>query len=164
MKNVQLGDGPVLQFANLRNGGYSGPVFTPGQGSMFPYQDQFGQVAWSHIPPSEGDIKRQPFYHEPMRVEEAKPPLPPSPPPGVIRTLSFAQRQVLRSVLSCQVPSSWQCAGARETKPSAGIGSPKAIIRSRGEEGDALVVSARPCSARLCISLEECAELLSACR
>ena len=94
---VGLSDGLVLQFANLRNGGYSGPVSTPGQVPMYPYQDQFGQVAWSHIPPSDVDIKRQPFYHEPMRVEEAKPPLPPSPPPGVIRTLSFAQRQVSRS-------------------------------------------------------------------
>ena len=73
---------------------------SPGQPTLYPYSDQWGQVAWSHIPPTHMDIARRPFYHEPMKVEEARPPPPPSPPPGIIRTLSFAERQVLGFLFS----------------------------------------------------------------
>lgn len=81
--------------AHLRHPASGSPMSAaPGQATLYPYTDQFGQVAWSHIPPSSEDIKRRPFFHEPMKVEEARPPRPPSPPPGMIRTLSFAERQV----------------------------------------------------------------------
>lgn len=81
------------------NAGLKGPMANSDSQPLYPYADQFGQVAWSHIPPSEADIQRQPFYHEPMRVEEAKPPPLPTPV-GVSRSGSLSQRQVCSSAIN----------------------------------------------------------------
>ena len=72
----------------------SQPVFLPGQGPMYAHHDNFGQVAWSRVPPTGGAFERQPFYHNPMVCEEAAPQCPPTPPAGIVRSVSFADRQV----------------------------------------------------------------------
>ena len=82
-------------------------MFMPGQGPMYAHQDKFGQVAWSRLPPTGGAFKRQPFYHEPMVCEEAEPQTPPTPPPGIIRSMSFADRQVSFATYSLLMRVSW---------------------------------------------------------